>query len=259
MRHRCRGLRPQLRAGRDGDADDGDAVRHSRPAHLRRGDGSRRAGAAHRHRRTGRPRRQHVRRRRRLAVGEHRRRPRVDVRPRRRHRLVQRRRDIPRQRLSTRAGLDPCRGVGQRLHLRRRAGDRCRPRRQRRVIVRPATTRATRSRRRDVPPSRPTSCPSAGEHHVRHRHVRIDGHPRAPRPRAVVTGPARAQSALRRHDRHRHLRRQRSSAAGADSRRRVAAHRRGHRHAAAFGQHEPRSRPAARLRDRARRTTTQTP
>ena len=61
------------------------------------------------------------------------RRPRVDVRPRRRHRVVQRRRDVPRQRLPAGAGLDPCRGVGQRLRLRRPARHRRRPRHRHRV------------------------------------------------------------------------------------------------------------------------------
>ena len=69
-----------------------------------------------------------------------------------------------------------------------------------------------RPHRRDVPPARRRGAP-AGEHHVRHRHVRLDGHPRTPRPRAVVAGPARAQPAPRRHDRHRHLRRRRAPAA----------------------------------------------
>ena len=206
---RCRGVLPQLLAGRHGHGDDGNADRHPCSRDLRRhlsrrhGRG-RRATPSSTHRRTGSSRRQHVRRRRRFAVGGYRRRPRVDVRPRRRHRLVQRRPDVPRERVPSGAGLDPTRGVDQRLHLRRRAGDRHRPRRQRRVIDN-RRRHGDRSCRRDLPPARRRSS-AASEHHVRHRYVGFDGHPRAARARAVVTCPSRAQPAPRRHDRHRHLR-----------------------------------------------------
>ena len=43
--------------------------------------------------------------------------------------------DLPRQRLPSGTRLDPRRGVGQRLLLRRRSSHRCRPRRHGRVVV----------------------------------------------------------------------------------------------------------------------------
>ena len=84
------------------------------------------------------------------------RRSRVDVRPRRRHRLVQRRRDLPRQRLPSGTRFDPRRGVGQRLLLRRRSSHRCRPRRHGRVVVDAAMT----VRRSCASASRPVSSPT---------------------------------------------------------------------------------------------------
>ncbi len=73
-----------------------------------------------------------------------------------------------------------------------------------------------RSRRRHIPPARRRRS-SAGKHHIRHRHVRFDGHPRTARPRPVVARSARAQPASGRHDRDRHLRRRRLARAAADA------------------------------------------
>ena len=155
------------------------------------------------------------------------------------------------ERHPARSGVDPRRGVGQRVRLRT---TRRRPTATRSASIvetgdAPHADDGTQLVRVGITTTElPTRAP-AGEHHVRHRHVGLDGHPRPARPRQVVAGAARAArcdaddtiAIVTYGDEAR-------AGAGADAGRRGRAHRRRHRRARPGRQHEHGGRAAARLR-----------